>query len=30
LRLCIGGTVIALSLWLNARFHPRARLNLAT
>ena len=26
LRLAIGGGVIALSLWLNARFHPRARL----
>jgi carboxylate/amino acid/amine transporter len=30
LRLLIGGGVIALSLWLNARFHPRARLNLTT
>lgn len=29
LRLFIGGAVIGLSLWLNARFHPRARLNLA-
>ncbi len=26
LRLAIGGGVIALSLWLNTRFHPRARL----
>lgn len=26
LRLAIGGAVIGLSLWLNARFHPRARL----
>lgn len=26
LRLAIGGGVIAFSLWLNARFHPRARL----
>ncbi|MFL1404931.1 EamA family transporter [Marinobacter sp. M1N3S26] len=26
LRLAIGGAVIALSLWLNARFHPRAQL----
>lgn len=26
LRLVIGGGVIALSLWLNARFHPRAHL----
>ena len=26
LRLAIGGGVIGLSLWLNARFHPRARL----
>ena len=26
LRLAIGGGVIALSLWLNARFHPRARI----
>ncbi|MFL1467048.1 carboxylate/amino acid/amine transporter [Marinobacter sp. HN1S83] len=25
-RLAIGGVVIASSLWLNARFHPRARL----
>lgn len=25
-RLAIGGGVIALSLWVNARFHPRARL----
>ncbi len=26
LRLTIGGAVIALSLWVNARYHPRARL----
>jgi len=26
LRLAIGGAVIAFSLWINARFHPRARL----
>jgi carboxylate/amino acid/amine transporter len=26
LRLAIGGSVIGLSLWLNSRFHPRARL----
>ena len=26
LRLAIGGVVIASSLWVNARFHPRARL----
>jgi len=26
LRLAIGGAVIVLSLWVNARFHPRARL----
>ena len=26
LRLLIGGAVIGFSLWLNARFHPRARL----
>lgn len=26
LRLAIGGAVIAASLWLNTRFHPRARL----
>lgn len=26
LRLAVGGAVIAFSLWLNARFHPRARL----
>lgn len=26
LRLALGGAVIAASLWLNARFHPRARL----
>ena len=26
LRLAIGGGVIALSLWINARFHPRAHL----
>jgi carboxylate/amino acid/amine transporter len=26
LRLAIGGGVIAFSLWINARFHPRARL----
>jgi len=30
LRLLIGGVVIAFSLWVNARFHPRARLDLAT
>ncbi|WP_189571670.1 EamA family transporter [Marinobacter zhanjiangensis] len=30
LRLLIGGAVIGFSLWLNARFHPRARLGLAT
>ncbi|KPP96946.1 DMT family transporter [Marinobacter sp. HL-58] len=30
LRLCIGGGVIALSLWVNARFHPRARLAVTT
>ncbi|MFW5825830.1 MAG: hypothetical protein ACOCVV_12810, partial [Marinobacter sp.] len=29
LRLLIGGAVIAFSLWLNARYHPRARLGLA-
>ncbi|WP_372964849.1 carboxylate/amino acid/amine transporter [Marinobacter sp.] len=28
-RLALGGAVIAFSLWVNARFHPRARLNLA-
>jgi len=27
LRLAMGGAVIALSLWVNARLHPRARLN---
>ncbi|TKV69094.1 hypothetical protein FDP08_13835 [Marinobacter panjinensis] len=26
LRLALGGSVIAFSLWVNARFHPRARL----
>ncbi|HEY9120150.1 MAG TPA: DMT family transporter [Marinobacter sp.] len=26
LRLALGGSVIALSLWVNARYHPRARL----
>jgi len=26
LRLALGGSVIAFSLWLNARFHPRARI----
>lgn len=26
LRLAVGGAVIAFSLWINARFHPRARL----
>lgn len=26
MRLALGGAVIAASLWLNARFHPRARL----
>jgi drug/metabolite transporter (DMT)-like permease len=26
LRLALGGAVIAFSLWVNARFHPRARL----
>ena len=26
MRLAVGGGVIAFSLWLNARFHPRARL----
>jgi hypothetical protein len=26
LRLAIGGGVIGLSLWLNVRFHPRARI----
>jgi drug/metabolite transporter (DMT)-like permease len=25
-RLAIGGGVIGLSLWLNARFHPKARI----
>lgn len=30
LRLAIGGGVIAFSLWVNARFHPRARLAAAT
>ncbi|OZB15023.1 MAG: hypothetical protein B7X58_07030, partial [Marinobacter sp. 34-60-7] len=29
LRLAIGGAVIVFSLWVNARFHPRARLGLA-
>ena len=29
LRLLLGGAVIAFSLWLNARFHPRARLKMA-
>lgn len=29
LRLAIGGAVIVFSLWVNARFHPRARLRLA-
>lgn len=26
LRLAVGGVVIAFSLWVNARYHPRARL----
>ncbi|MBE01490.1 carboxylate/amino acid/amine transporter [Marinobacter lutaoensis] len=30
LRLAIGGAVIAFSLWVNARFHPRARLAAAS
>ncbi|WP_372972568.1 EamA family transporter [Marinobacter sp.] len=30
LRLFVGGAVIAFSLWVNARFHPRAKLDLAT
>ncbi|TNE94971.1 MAG: hypothetical protein EP328_10500, partial [Gammaproteobacteria bacterium] len=29
LRLAVGGAVIAFSLWVNARFHPRARLAVA-
>ncbi|MBD3658372.1 MULTISPECIES: carboxylate/amino acid/amine transporter [Marinobacter] len=29
LRLAVGGSVIAVSLWFNARFHPRARLTAA-
>ncbi len=30
LRLVLGGSVIAFSLWVNARFHPRARLAAST
>jgi carboxylate/amino acid/amine transporter len=29
-RLALGGVVIAFSLWVNARYHPRARLQLAS
>ncbi|WP_323750122.1 carboxylate/amino acid/amine transporter [Marinobacter sp.] len=29
-RLAVGGAVIAFSLWVNARFHPRARMQVAS